>query len=58
MAKLHNLVVDDIHGDNLFTFPIEKARLRSIIYPIVAVLPATIGYGWSLNFKAVSHLSL
>ena len=52
-AKAHGHVVDSVHGDDLSHFPIEKARLKSIFYPIVAGAVATVGYGWSLESKTV-----
>lgn len=53
-AKSHGIFVDNVHGDDLSQFPIEKARLKSILYPIVAGAVATCGYGWSLESKTVS----
>lgn len=34
-------------------FPLEKARLQSSLYLVVATAVATIGYGWSLDMRAV-----
>lgn len=52
-AKAHGLSVDNVHGDDLSQFPIEKARLKSIFYPIVAGAVTIVGYGWSLESKTV-----
>ncbi|KAI0436725.1 major facilitator superfamily domain-containing protein [Xylaria telfairii] len=49
-------LVDKGIGEDLFRFPIEKARTR-YSYLMLAVSTATmIGYGWSVNFKA--HFSI
>lgn len=53
IAQRHNLPVDKVRGDNLLTFPVEKARLRSAVIPIVVTAATMIGYGWSLHFHAV-----
>ncbi|KAL8807730.1 MAG: hypothetical protein Q9182_000541 [Xanthomendoza sp. 2 TL-2023] len=55
-ARSHNLPVDKVRGDNLLTFPIERARLRSAFIPIGITAVTFIGYGWSLHFHA--HLSI
>ncbi|KAL8912194.1 MAG: hypothetical protein Q9171_002756 [Xanthocarpia ochracea] len=52
-AKSHNLPVDKVRGDNLLTFPVEKARLRSAWVPIAIAAVTFMGYGWSLHFHAV-----
>ena len=53
VAKSHSLPVDLIRGDNLLTFPVEKARLRSAFIPIGVAAATFVGYGWSLHFHAV-----
>ncbi|KAL8922889.1 MAG: hypothetical protein Q9172_003363 [Xanthocarpia lactea] len=55
-ARSHNLPVDKVRGDNLLTFPVEKARLRSAFIPIGIAALTFVGYGWSLHFHA--HLSV
>ncbi|KAL9633774.1 MAG: hypothetical protein Q9204_003257 [Flavoplaca sp. TL-2023a] len=55
-ANSHNLPVDKIRGDNLLTFPVKKARLRSAFIAIGIAAITFIGYGWSLHFHA--HLSI
>lgn len=52
-AQANGLVIDNVHGDDLSKFPIEKARLKSIFYPIIVGAIATVGYGWSLESKTV-----
>lgn len=53
IADVYEIIIDTVHGDDILGFPIEKARLRSILYPIVIALVALLGYGWSLDRKAV-----
>ncbi|KAJ0109458.1 chloramphenicol resistance protein [Diaporthe amygdali] len=38
-------------GDDLSSFPIEKARLRSIWYFMGLLIMCTVGYGWSIQAK-------
>lgn len=45
--------VDKTKGDDLAKFPIEVARLRSIGYYISISTICTIGYGWTLQARAV-----
>lgn len=52
-AKASGIAIDTVRGDDISRFPIEKARLRSIFYPITAGLIALLGYGWSLEKKVV-----
>jgi hypothetical protein len=53
VAEKNNFVIDKIRGDDLSTFPIEKARLRSIWYPLTIVVVSIAGYGWALHAEAV-----
>jgi hypothetical protein len=53
-ARRYSITIDTIAGDDLITFPIQKARFRSIWYSISAAGVATIGYGWTLVAKTVS----
>ncbi|OQE07498.1 hypothetical protein PENVUL_c013G05728 [Penicillium vulpinum] len=55
-ARAHNIVIDTTHGDDLTTFPIEKARFRSIWYSICATGISTAGYGWALQSR--SHIAV
>ncbi|KAL8643679.1 MAG: hypothetical protein Q9226_008192 [Calogaya cf. arnoldii] len=58
-AKSHNLPVDKVRGDNLLTFPVKKARLRSASLPTVIAAVTFMGYGWSLHCHApLQHLSI
>lgn len=54
IARKNNIVVNKTSGDDLTSFPIEKARFRTIWYSMGASGLCTIGYGWSLHFEAVS----
>ena len=45
--------VDEAKGDDLTSFPIEKARLRSIWYFVAISTACTIGYGWTLQTRTV-----
>ncbi|KAL8712656.1 MAG: hypothetical protein Q9220_003188 [cf. Caloplaca sp. 1 TL-2023] len=47
--------IDKTKGDDLTRFPIEKARLRSIWYFVSISTACTIGYGWTLEAKAVCN---
>ena len=53
-AKFHGPTVDQRYDINTLQFRIEKARLRSFIYPSLIAIAATVGYGWSIEVKAVS----
>ncbi|CAG8957533.1 hypothetical protein HYFRA_00010399 [Hymenoscyphus fraxineus] len=48
-AKDHDFVIDKIAGDDMTRFPIEKARYRSIWYPILISSACIAGYGWALH---------
>lgn len=53
MARKCGREVNLRSGDDITTFPIEKARLRSIWYLILVSITATLGYGWALHVKTV-----
>lgn len=53
VAEKNDFVIDKVRGDDLSTFPIEKARLRSIWYPLTIVIVSIAGYGWALHAEAV-----
>jgi hypothetical protein len=52
-AESHNLPIDRIRGDDLRTFPIEQARLRSVFVPLIAAVLSVIGFGWALENHTV-----
>jgi len=58
IAKDYGLVIDKVAGDNMSQFPIEKARYRSIWFPVIVSSMCTVGYGWSLHARIVSKLLL
>ncbi|KAF2105811.1 major facilitator superfamily domain-containing protein [Lophiotrema nucula] len=49
VAKKYNLPIDRVAGDDLQRFPIEEARLRSIIIPALLTSASMIGYGWAVH---------
>lgn len=56
-AKAVDIVIDQVQGDDLSKFPIERARLRSIWIIVGVSVIAILGYGWTLHFKTVSIVS-
>ena len=52
-AAAAGITIDRAKGDNVATFPIERARLRSIWYFIGISTTCTIGYGWTLQSQTV-----
>jgi hypothetical protein len=57
-AELHGLPIDRIRGDDLRTFPIEQARLRSVFIPLAIAFICVIAFGWAVDKKAVGILLL
>ena len=55
-AKSHGLAIDVRYDTDILQFPIEMARLRSFFYLAHTAIAATVGYGWSIEAKAVSLL--
>ena len=53
VAKKFKFEIEEIRGDDLSTFPLEQARLRSIFYMIVIAVAAVTGYGWALQAQTV-----
>ena len=54
-ARSHNLSIDKVKGDAVISFPIEKARLRSVWAYTFLSSTATLGYGWSVETR--THLA-
>ena len=52
-AESHNLPVDRVRGDDLRSFPIEQARLRSVFLPLILAVVSVVGFGWALDKRAV-----
>ena len=55
-AKAHGLSIDKVKGDAIKDFPMEEARLRSVVYYSFVSSSCTLGYGWALNSHV--HLSV
>ncbi len=52
-AKAMNFEIDRVQGDNMNEFPIERARVRFSEVIVLLRAASVIGYGWSLQQKAV-----
>lgn len=55
VAKAQNARAGNTRPNELENFPIEKARLRSIFYPVSVSVLVIIGYGWALEKRVVSR---
>jgi multidrug resistance protein len=55
-ASAHGFSINNVSGDKLMEFPIEKARLRSVWYYIFISSTSTLGYGWAVQRRA--HLAV
>ncbi|KAJ5693289.1 hypothetical protein N7462_002712 [Penicillium macrosclerotiorum] len=53
-ASRYNIQVDKSKDHDLTSFPVEEARLRIINYFLLVCCLLIIGYGWSLQYQAVS----
>ena len=56
-AREEGKSVDRVRGDDLSSFPVEKARLRNSKFSIVLLCALIISYGWALHAKTVNHSS-
>jgi len=54
IAKRYGITVDEVRGDDMTEFPIEKARYRSIVVPSIGIVGCIIGVGWALQAGVVS----
>ncbi|KAL8958541.1 MAG: hypothetical protein Q9193_004421 [Seirophora villosa] len=54
-AAAVGFTIDKTNGDDLTSFPIEKARLRSIWYYVSVSTICTVGYGWTLETRTVCN---
>lgn len=55
-AKQHDLSMDRVRGDDLRSFTIGMARLRSAFMPLVVSVVSVIGFGWAVEKEVVrSH---
>ncbi|KAI1322512.1 multidrug resistance protein [Xylariaceae sp. FL0255] len=50
------LTTDKVKGDDLDSFPVEKARLQVIWVPMLLTTASVVGFGWALHFR--QHLAL
>ncbi|KAL2069215.1 hypothetical protein VTL71DRAFT_15553 [Oculimacula yallundae] len=55
-AELHGFAVDRVRGEDLRTFPIEKARLRSVFAPLILAVGTVIAFGWAVDRQV--HLAV
>jgi hypothetical protein len=55
-AKEYGFSVEKGKDTDLSTFPTTRARLRSMAYPFVIAIATIVGYGWSVEYRAVSML--
>lgn len=53
-ASKHNIPIDKTKDHKLTTFPVEEARLRVVKCFLLVCCLLIIGYGWSLQYRAVS----
>ena len=58
MAKKYDIEINSSSGDEMSTFPIEEARLRSSWFPALISIVAAVGYGWALQATTVRLLLL
>lgn len=57
IARKNEIEINIPGSDDLDHFPIERARFRSIWHVISAGAVSLVGYGWSLQLKAVGFAS-
>jgi hypothetical protein len=53
-AVKYGLSFEKKKNDDLGTFPIEEARLRSLKYSLLVCALLITGYGWLLQYQVVS----
>jgi hypothetical protein len=54
IARSYSFVIDQLRGDDLSKFPIEKARLKSVLRLVILSALCICWYGWSIDQKMVS----
>ena len=57
-AEKFGVVIDRSAGDDLSSFPIERARLRSCKYSVFVCSLLVVAYGWTLQIKIVRYQSV
>ncbi|KAB5545925.1 putative major facilitator superfamily transporter [Coniochaeta sp. 2T2.1] len=55
-ARSCGITINVLSGDDIASFPIERARIRSLGYFVVVGIAATLGFGWAIERHA--HLSV
>lgn len=55
-AKKLGFAIKKVAGDDISTFPIERARIRSLWYAIVLSIASTVALGWVIEKRA--HLAV
>lgn len=55
-ASKEGIVINKISGDKLDVFPIERARIRSMMYFVVCGVCSPVGFGWAVESRL--HLSV
>jgi hypothetical protein len=55
MARSHGFSSERNRDQDINVFPIEEARLRSTLYPLLLCSSATAAYGWTLHMHVVSE---
>ncbi|TIA08965.1 MFS general substrate transporter [Aureobasidium pullulans] len=55
IAKVHGLSIDRVSGSDLLGFPIEEARLRSILAPTLLTFASVIAYGWTVDRHVMNN---
>jgi hypothetical protein len=58
IAKAIKFVIDRVQGDNMNHFPIERACVRLSEVIVLLRAASVIGYGWSLQQRAVGFKTL
>ena len=56
VAEHYGLPVEKVRGDDLARFPIEEPRTRSIFLSLAVTVIAVVGFRWTLESRAVSHM--
>ena len=54
--KERGLSTDKAVGDDLDTFPIEKARLRVMWIPMAVSVASVVAYGWTVHYHQVRNI--
>lgn len=55
-ARKAGITIQKVSGDNLGSFPLERARIRSLFYYVVFGIFSAIGFGWAIEMDV--HLSV